>query len=58
MTLKEKIEYLEENLTKLKSQRELDAVFSMGRQFMANKVLSEAQEEYLDIMIEQVNRVR
>lgn len=55
---KEKIQYLEDNLAVVESQRHIDAIESLGSFYNRNKKLSEGQEEYLDILVSNVRKVR
>lgn len=54
----EKIEYLEENLGVIESQRHLDAIEGIGMFYRKRKELSEDQEMYLDILIGNVMKIR
>lgn len=58
MTTIRKIEYLEDNLAVLKSQRYIDVIESFGKTYKRNKTLSEDQELYLDIIVKNVKQTR
>ena len=55
---KTKLKFLEDNLAVIESQRHISAIEGMGKMYKKNKKLSEDQETYLDILVENVKRVR
>lgn len=56
--IKEKINYLEENLAVITSQRHISAIESMGKSYKKFKGLTEAQLKYVDILVDNVRKVR
>lgn len=54
----QKIEYLESNLAVIHSQRNIDALESIGKFYKRHKYLSDGQETYIDIIIDNVKKIR
>lgn len=58
LTTKNKIQFLEDNLAVVENQRSINAIEGIGGMFRKNKEISEDQETYLDILVDNVRRVR